>query len=189
VFHDNRKFKDFTTGEGGDAADFLAKARGISLREACRQLIRLAGIPVAKVEFKTKESESCDRKEEERKARQRTNWPQFDPPSIREIETIAKLRTLSAEGVSLAADRGLHSPPTPRKAAPAKGLRQLLANARRAICSARLRTKQSMPLGNPADFLAKELCHGFRRIGEVAVGDGNMPEQRSLGETPDCVGI
>jgi hypothetical protein len=105
VFHDNRKFKDFTTGEGGDAADFLALARGLSLKDACVELIRLAGIPV-KHEV-SKKSKSCDQTEEERKAKQRENWPQFDPPSIREIETIAKLRTLSAEGVSLAADRGL----------------------------------------------------------------------------------
>ena len=43
IYDHGRHWKDHGTGERGDAAGFLAKARGISNEEACRELIRLAG--------------------------------------------------------------------------------------------------------------------------------------------------
>jgi hypothetical protein len=47
IFDNGRRWKDHGTGErGSDAAGFLAKARGISNEEACRELIRLAGTSV-----------------------------------------------------------------------------------------------------------------------------------------------
>jgi len=44
VFDNGRAWKDHATGEHGDAVDFLAKACGITLPEACRELIDLAGV-------------------------------------------------------------------------------------------------------------------------------------------------
>jgi len=43
VFADGREWKDFGTGEHGDAVDFLALARGLSNADAARELIALAG--------------------------------------------------------------------------------------------------------------------------------------------------
>ena len=43
IFASGRRWKDHGTGEQGNAADFLAKARNLSNAEACRELIRLAG--------------------------------------------------------------------------------------------------------------------------------------------------
>jgi hypothetical protein len=43
IFADGREWNDFATGQHGDAVNFLAKARGISLPEAARELIALAG--------------------------------------------------------------------------------------------------------------------------------------------------
>ena len=43
IFDYGRRWKDHGTGEQGNAADFLAKARGLSNGDACRELIRLAG--------------------------------------------------------------------------------------------------------------------------------------------------
>ena len=43
IFADGREWNDFATGQHGDAVDFLAKARGISLPDAARELISLAG--------------------------------------------------------------------------------------------------------------------------------------------------
>ena len=38
------RWKDWTTGEGGDCAGFLAKARGLSNREAVKRYLELAGV-------------------------------------------------------------------------------------------------------------------------------------------------
>ena len=37
------RWHDYVTGEGGDAVDFLALARGLSNKEACVEFLRLAG--------------------------------------------------------------------------------------------------------------------------------------------------
>lgn len=42
VYDDGRRWKDFSTDEGGDVIDFIAKAKGISTGEACREFHRLA---------------------------------------------------------------------------------------------------------------------------------------------------
>jgi hypothetical protein len=112
IYDSGRRWKDHGTGEGGTAADFLAKARDLSNREACRELIRLAGArssdtrPRLALSLRRDETfviPECDRKAMERKQA----WPRFDPPSQIEIEAIAGLRSISEEGVSLAAERGL----------------------------------------------------------------------------------
>src|SRR5262245_792694 len=43
IYDDGRRWKDYATGEGGDAVDFIAKALGISNEDACRKLIDMAG--------------------------------------------------------------------------------------------------------------------------------------------------
>ena len=107
VYDDGRKWKDFGTGEGGDAVDFVALALNLTLKDACREFIGLSGGLVRSDDFKVKESQSRDQIEVERKARQRADWPRFDLPSQEEIGLIAALRGLSPEGVALAAERGL----------------------------------------------------------------------------------
>jgi hypothetical protein len=42
IFADNHEWKDHGTGEHGDAVDFLAKARGIDISTAARELIAMA---------------------------------------------------------------------------------------------------------------------------------------------------
>jgi hypothetical protein len=44
VYDDGRKWHDFATREGGDAADFLARALNLSKEDACHKLIELAGV-------------------------------------------------------------------------------------------------------------------------------------------------
>lgn len=44
VFDDGQRWRDFAADEGGDAIDFLARARGLSNSDACREFIKLAGI-------------------------------------------------------------------------------------------------------------------------------------------------
>jgi DNA primase len=44
VFADGMRWRDFATDEGGDAIDFLVKARGLSLGDAIREFKRLVGL-------------------------------------------------------------------------------------------------------------------------------------------------
>ena len=54
VFDNDRRWKDHASGEGGDAAAFLARHLEISNEEACKQLIKMAGVlPRPKVVPKT----------------------------------------------------------------------------------------------------------------------------------------
>jgi CHC2 zinc finger/Toprim-like len=108
IHNDGRRWKDHATGESGDAADFLATARNLSKAEACRELIRLAGIPARSDALPRRKAEFRNGSEEEvRRIRLRATWPEFNQPSQAEIRAIASLRSLSEEGVSLAAERGL----------------------------------------------------------------------------------
>ena len=103
IFDKGRRWKDHTTGEHGNAADFLAKARGISNGEACREMIRLAGTGING----NSAIHQTRRDDANIKAAQRAKWPKFRAPTQLGIETIAALRGLSPEGVSLAVERGL----------------------------------------------------------------------------------
>lgn len=44
IFADGRRWKDFGTGESGSVVDFVAMAQGLSAKDACQAVIRLAGI-------------------------------------------------------------------------------------------------------------------------------------------------
>ncbi len=106
VFDNGRKWKDHATGEGGDAADFLAHALGVSPEDGCRKLIEFAGGHCAYVPAPRPISRAADASDGERTAK-RAGWPPFEKPTGAEIAAIAELRGLSVEGVSLAAERGL----------------------------------------------------------------------------------
>ncbi|MSU62121.1 MAG: hypothetical protein EXS31_06955, partial [Pedosphaera sp.] len=44
VYDEGRRFHDHATGEDFDAIDFLARVRGLSVADAIREFIRLAGV-------------------------------------------------------------------------------------------------------------------------------------------------
>jgi len=44
IFADGKRWKDFGTGESGSVVDFVAMAQGLSAKDACQAVIRLAGI-------------------------------------------------------------------------------------------------------------------------------------------------
>jgi hypothetical protein len=44
IYADGHRWKDLSTGEGGDAVDFLARALNLSNEDACKKLIELAGV-------------------------------------------------------------------------------------------------------------------------------------------------
>jgi hypothetical protein len=114
IYAQGRRFKDHATGEGGDAADFCAYVRSLSREDGARLLIELAGTGKPQkqksVNNKAKTASPAERYDplkDREKARQRQTWPAFEIPTSAEIKTIARLRGLSPEGVSLAVERGL----------------------------------------------------------------------------------
>lgn len=109
IYDNGQRWKDFATGEGGDAADFCSQARNLSKEDGARLLIGLAGTrkPKDVTHSSPDKREPYSPLKDKEKTRKRQGWPVFETPTSREIETIATLRGLSPEGVALAAERGL----------------------------------------------------------------------------------
>jgi hypothetical protein len=108
IYDDGRKWKDHATGQGGDAADFVAAACNLSPEEGARRLIELAGVlPHPNERTSLGNFVRSPSAQEEEKARKREIWPVFEVPTREEIKAIAELRGLSVEGVSLGAQAGL----------------------------------------------------------------------------------
>jgi len=42
IYAEGTRWRDFTTGKGGDAIAFLAQAKGLRPREACREFLLIA---------------------------------------------------------------------------------------------------------------------------------------------------
>ena len=114
IYDGGRSYRDHGTGEGGDAADFLATACKASRAEGCRLLIAMAGAGgktpgrATVIAQPTARAERPNPLQDEARAAERARWwPAFEPPTEREIAAIAALRDLSPEGVAAAATRGL----------------------------------------------------------------------------------
>ena len=97
IYDGGRKWKDHATGEGGDAADFVAVAFGISNEEACRKLIELAGVIPQVPHFTRRESESDDAKRSFR-----LELPALIPYSEELAQRVAKSRCLDTTAVEFA---------------------------------------------------------------------------------------
>lgn len=104
VYADGSRWHDFSTSDGGDSVDFLARALRISVEDAARQLIEMAGAesPMRAPQPMPKTNNGEVERQSKRKA-----WPLFEVCSNEEIACIADLRGLSYDSVSIAADRGL----------------------------------------------------------------------------------
>jgi hypothetical protein len=95
VSDDGKLWKDFTTGEGGDAVDFLCKAQGLDSKQACREFLRLAqkGVPASSALKLTN-------------AKKFVLTPLLQKGSPHELETLSQSRGLTNEGLTLAQDAG-----------------------------------------------------------------------------------
>ena len=108
VYESGRRWKDFGNGEGGDVADFVAMACGLSAADGARKLIEMAGVMPHPNERTSLGNlvRSPDRDAAEKESK-RASWPVFEKPSGAEIRAIAGLRNLGPEAVGILADRGL----------------------------------------------------------------------------------
>jgi DNA primase len=99
VFDQGRKWKDHSTGDHGDAVDFLGKALDIPAQEAIRRFVEMAGggyreqsRPTARPSAPLPPADSDD------KRHKRAMWPAMELPTNDELEAIATLRRLPLDG-------------------------------------------------------------------------------------------
>ena len=99
VFDQGRKWKDHSTGDHGDAVDFLGKALDIPAQEAIRRFVEMAGggyreqsRPTARPTAPLPPADSDD------KRHKRAMWPVMELPTDNELEAIATLRRLPLDG-------------------------------------------------------------------------------------------
>lgn len=99
VFDQGRKWKDHSTGDHGDAVDFLGKALDIPAQEAIRRFVEMAGggyreqsRPTARPAAPLPPADTDD------KRHKRAMWPAMELPTNDELETIATLRRLPLDG-------------------------------------------------------------------------------------------
>lgn len=89
---DGAHWWDFGTGEHGDAVDFLARARGLTLAAAIEELRRLAGVPLPQLRPASTA---------------RSARPDLRVGTEAEFQQLAALRNLSLDGLRLASGRGV----------------------------------------------------------------------------------
>ena len=107
VFDGGQRWKDHATDEGGDAADFLAKALSIPAQEAIRRFVEMAGggyreqsRPTARPTAPLPPADSDDKRQK------RAMWPAMELPTDNELEALATLRRLPVDGPHWAAIDG-----------------------------------------------------------------------------------
>ena len=98
VYEDGTKWKDHSTGEGGDVCDFVKLALNCSAGEAARWIIEQAGtVSTAPARAKAKP-----------KPREPMQLPTLEKGTPEELDTLAKLRGLPhSRGLQILQDRGL----------------------------------------------------------------------------------
>lgn len=106
VFAEGTLFKDHATGEPPlDAPGLLSRMEGLSISEACKFFIELAGVKPG--ELRTPAPPPARVKSARRaERREKPQLPFLAKPSRDDLARIAELRGLSIEGVTLASRRG-----------------------------------------------------------------------------------
>ena len=107
VFADGQKFKDFKTGESFDAPALLARVEGLSMPEACREFLKLAGVCGGHSDCEPGHRSYSARRRKHRtsEAGTRSTKPRLSElrePTPEELETIARQRGLSVCAAELA---------------------------------------------------------------------------------------
>jgi hypothetical protein len=99
VFDGGNRWKDFATGEAGDAVGFFQRASGLSKKDACRKFIELAG-----GHFTSAPRAVCPRPVN---ITPKPVFPDFRRGTADEIKHLASLRQISRESLEWAGERGL----------------------------------------------------------------------------------
>lgn len=106
VYDEGRKWKDHSTGDHGDAVDFLSKALDIPAQEAVRRFVEMAGGGYRMPAPRQKLPHTPAPEDTDDKRRKRAAWPAMELPTEEELEAVATLRRLPVEGPQWAAIDG-----------------------------------------------------------------------------------
>lgn len=105
VYASAEKWRDHASGDGGDVFDFVKEALGIGLKEAIEEVKKIAG--GSRGTFAPIRKERRKQSDEDIRISKRSSWPDFKPPTGRELRQIADIRCIPLAAVEIAADRGL----------------------------------------------------------------------------------
>lgn len=97
VFADGTQWKDFATGEHGDAVDFYQRATGLPKADACRKFIELAGGRDTPQAQRPRQAD----------AKPKPVFPDFRKGTGADFAQLAQLRNIGREGLEWASERGL----------------------------------------------------------------------------------
>ena len=97
---DGTLWKDFATGEAGDAVDFFQRATGLPKKEACRKFIELAGGHITLPRAARPQPEPAGPKP-------KPTFPDMHKGTPADFKQLASLRNIGREGIEWASERGL----------------------------------------------------------------------------------
>jgi len=101
---DGKLWNDFATGDAGDAVDFFQRATGLSQKDSCRKFIEMAfgrTLP----EPRTGQPRASGVKTPD--AKPKPVFPDFTKGTADEINRLARIRSISREGLEWATERGI----------------------------------------------------------------------------------
>jgi hypothetical protein len=99
IYDDGRHWKDFGTGETGDAIDFIARACHVELDEATRRFLTMAGVSPS--QSPSTDADAFRGRVGSENASALT-LPPLHAPTLEEIQAVAQSRGLSADAVAMA---------------------------------------------------------------------------------------
>ena len=101
LYDEGRRWKDHSTGEGGDAIDFVKRATGLDQRAATLRFLELVGLPAPpKVTYSKVETNAPSEPGN-------PNISRLGTPTQDEIRQIAQLRHLEPEALNGLAQHGI----------------------------------------------------------------------------------
>lgn len=109
LYDNGRRWKDFATGEGGDAIDFIAKACAVDNEEAMRRFLAMGGVAPMAIGVQLAASGKaglCPPDRLKAKHQQPVAFPSLHRGTPAELEAVATSRGLSPAAVALAQSLG-----------------------------------------------------------------------------------
>ena len=101
VSEDSLLWHDFSTGEGGDAIDFLTRITGLDKKVACRTFLEIAASGhLAPARFTAPKPMPPT-------PRAKPSLPELEVGTAEELATLANLRGIGREGIEWASERGV----------------------------------------------------------------------------------
>ena len=99
VFDGGTRWKDFATGDAGDAVDFFQRASGLSKKATCQKFVELAGGHFTPA--------PCAVQPRLADAKPKPVFPNFTTGMADDFQQLADLRQIPREGIEWASERGL----------------------------------------------------------------------------------